>query len=279
MSDTSREQMKNELRQSASSGEAAVKRLADILRVLRAPGGCPWDREQTHESLKKPMIEEAYEVIEAIENKDDANLCEELGDVLLQVLFHANLAEQDGRFSLRDVANEECEKMIRRHPHVFGDVSNDIDTRTVLSNWEDIKKEEKGSQSQTESMKAVPRALPALYRAAKLQAKAAKIGFDWDDVSGAFDKITEESGEVREAMASENKSELADEVGDLLFAAVNVARMLEVDPEDALNRSSAKFIQRFSYVEENMQSGMSLEELDELWNRAKLLEKRGLEKD
>ena len=261
--------MYEELLKAADTDEAAVKRLVDIISILRAPGGCPWDREQTHDSLKKPMIEEAYEVIEAIENADDANLREELGDVLLQVVFHANIAREESRFSLKDVANEECEKMIRRHPHVFGNAPNNLDAKGVLSQWDDIKKLEKTQQTQTESMNSIPRGLPALYRAEKVQHKAAKVGFDWDDVSGAFDKVSEEALEVKEAIKLGNQAELKEEVGDLLFAAVNVARMLDVDPEDALNGTTAKFIRRFSYVEERMQKGMSLEELDKLWDEAK----------
>ncbi len=261
--------MYEELLKTAETDEEAVKRLMDIIAILRAPGGCPWDREQTHDSLKKPMIEEAYEVVEAIENHDDANLREELGDVLLQVVFHSNIAREDGRFTLKDVANEECEKMIRRHPHVFGDVENNLDAKGVLSQWDDIKKLEKKNQTQTESMMKIPRGLPALYRADKVQAKAAKVGFDWDDVSGAFDKVQEEADEVKAAIKEGNQDEIVKEVGDLLFAAVNVARMLDVDPEDALNVTTSKFIRRFAYVEERMKSGMSLEELDKIWDEAK----------
>lgn len=265
--------MYEELLKPAETEESAVKRLIDVITVLRNPGGCPWDREQTHDSLKKPMIEEAYEVIQAIENKDDANLREELGDVLLQVVFHANIAREEGRFNMADIANEECEKMIRRHPHVFGDVENNLTSKQVLSNWEDIKKLEKKNKSQTESMESIPRGLPALYRADKVQAKAAKVGFDWDDVSGAYEKVKEELLEVQDAKKNLTQDKVAEEVGDLLFAAVNVARMLEVDPEEALNATSEKFIRRFAYVEKNMKDGMSLEELDALWNEAK---KQGL---
>ena len=215
------------------------------------------------------MIEEAYEVIEAIEKCDDENLREELGDVLLQVVFHANIASEENRFALKDIANEECEKMIRRHPHVFGDVPNNLDAKGVLSQWDDIKKLEKKSNTQTESMNEIPRGLPALYRAEKVQKKAAKVGFDWDDVSGAFDKVLEETSEIKEAILNKDQDEIEKEVGDLLFAAVNVSRMLDVDPEEALNNTTAKFIRRFSYVEQNMQAGMSLEELDKLWDAAK----------
>jgi len=270
------EMNKEELLKKAETDESAVKRLADIITILRAPGGCPWDREQTHDTLKKPMIEEAYEVVEAIENNDDANLREELGDVLLQVIFHSDIANCEGRFSLADVANEECEKMIRRHPHVFGELENNLSSKQVLSNWEDIKKQEKKNESQTDSMNKIPRGLPALYRADKVQAKAKKVGFDWETVDGALDKVHEERAEVIESISEGNQEEIKKEVGDLLFAAVNVARMLDVDPEEALNGTTAKFISRFSYVEKYMKEGMSLEELDKLWEEAKAIERKAI---
>jgi tetrapyrrole methylase family protein/MazG family protein len=269
--------MHDELFAHGKTTEEAVKRLADIVAVLRAPGGCPWDIEQTHESLKRELIEECYEVIQAIENKDDANLREELGDVLLQIVFHSDIARVEKRFDLADVANEECDKMIHRHPHVFGDMPNNITSKQVLENWEDIKKVEHKGESQTESMQKIPKELPALYRADKIQAKAKKVGFDWDDVNGAYQKVAEETAEVKEAVASGNKEEIEKEVGDLLFAAVNVARMLDVDPEIALNKTSDKFMRRFAYVEKTAQEQgkrlpeMTLEEMDKLWEDAKLL--------
>ncbi len=276
--------MYEELFAPASSDAEAVERLIRIIKVLRAPGGCPWDRVQTHDSLRRGMIEEAYEVVEAIEKGDDANLREELGDVLLQVVFHADLASDEGKFSLADVANEECDKMIRRHPHVFAVREEGLSPEDVLVKWEDIKKTEKKNESQTESMEKIPRALPALLRADKIQAKAAKVGFDWDDVSGAFDKVAEESGELLEAYREMRSMgvrtpHVRDELGDLLFAVVNVARFLDIDPEDALNSTSAKFMRRFAYIEERVadqgrkMTDMSLEQLDLLWEEAK---KKGL---
>ena len=267
--------MHDELFERAKGDEAAVKRLADVIAVLRAPGGCPWDIEQTHESLKRELIEECYEVIQAIDNKDDANLKEELGDVLLQVVFHSDIARCEKRFTLGDVANDECDKMINRHPHVFGDAAGITTSAQVLEKWEDIKKAEKHNKTQTEAMLQIPKELPALYRADKIQAKAKKVGFDWDDVSGAFDKVAEESGEVKEAVKSGDKDEIEKEVGDLLFAAVNVARMLDIDPEIALNKTSDKFVRRFSYVESKaVETGrnlpeMTLKEMDALWEEAK----------
>lgn len=270
--------MYEELFKAAQTDEEAVKRLADVIAVLRAPGGCPWDIEQTHESLKRELIEECYEVIEAIDNKDTANLREELGDVLLQVIFHADIERCAGNFTLADVANEECEKMIRRHPHVFGDIPNNLTSSQVLDNWEEIKnKVEKKSESQTDAMHKIPKELPALYRADKIQAKAKKVGFDWPDVSGAFEKVAEESKEVQDAVAGGSKEDIEKEVGDLLFAAVNVARMLDVDPEIALNKTSDKFVSRFFYVESKAKEmgrklpEMTLEEMDKLWEEAKSL--------
>ena len=258
--------MYEELFKAAKTDEEAVKRLADITAILRAPGGCPWDIEQTHESLKRELIEECYEVLEAIDNTDEANLREELGDVLLQVIFHADIERCAGNFTLADVANEECEKMIRRHPHVFGDIPNNLTSSQVLDNWEEIKnKVEKKSESQTDAMHKIPKELPALYR------------FDWPDVSGAFDKVAEESKEVKDAVAKGSKEDIEKEVGDLLFAAVNVARMLDVDPEIALNKTSDKFMSRFAYVESKAKETgrklpeMTLEEMDKLWEEAKSL--------
>ena len=261
--------MHDELFKPGTTDEEAVKRLADITAILRAPGGCPWDFEQTHETLKRELIEECYEVLEAIDNEDVANLRDELGDVLLQVVFHADIERCAGNFTLADVANEECDKMIRRHPHVFGDVPNNLTSSQVLDNWEEIKnKVEKKSESQTDAMHKIPKELPA---------KAKKVGFDWPDVSGAFEKVAEESIEVREAVAVGNKEDIEKEVGDLLFAAVNVARMLDVDPEIALNKTSDKFVSRFSYVESKAKEigrklpEMTLEEMDKLWEEAKSL--------
>lgn len=266
----------------SADNKEAIERLAEIIRVLRAE--CPWDKVQTHESLRKGMIEEAYETVEAIDNADMANLREELGDVLLQVVFHANLAEESGNFDLKDVINEECEKMIRRHPHVFlketgNNSSKSIDK--VLEKWENIKVKEKHEESCTSRLQRVPKALPALMRAVKIQKKAADVGFDWDDVSGAFDKVNEERKELMEqyAKAPTSISRMEEEMGDLLFSCVNVARFLGIDPENALNSTSEKFIRRFAYVEREAAAAgkdlenMSLREMDELWEEAKKSER------
>ena len=266
---------------SAKTSEEAIARLKEIIAILRVE--CPWDKKQTHETLRACMIEEAYEVVEAININNDENLEEELGDVILQVVFHANLAEESGKFDLTDVINKECEKMIRRHPHVFLNKTanngvNSIDK--VLEKWENIKAAEKKATTAISRMESVPNALPALTRATKIQKRAAEVGFDWDDVSGALSKIKEETDEVIEA-SKENldAAHVAEELGDLLFSVVNAARFLKVDPEEALNSATRKFIRRFSYVEQQSLAcgkqlqNMSLEEMDELWDEAKRLEK------
>lgn len=260
------------LMKSADTEEAAIKRLSEIMKILRVE--CPWDREQTHESIRSCLLEESYEVVEAINRKDDANLREELGDVLLQVVFHSSLAEEEKRFNLCDVINEECEKMIRRHPHVFSEESlKTIDK--VLEKWENIKVKESGHPDQTSILEKVPRALPALTRAKKVQKKAADVGFDWNDVAPALDKVQEETSELREAWQCGDPEAMKEELGDLLFSAVNVARFLGIDPEEALTFTTDKFIKRFSYIEkEAMACGkrmedMSLEEMDLLWDEAK----------
>lgn len=265
----------------AEAKETAIGRLAEIIAILRVE--CPWDRVQTHESLRAGMLEEAYEVVEAIDNKDLANLREELGDVLLQVVFHAHIEEERGGFDLTDVINEECEKMIRRHPHVFLEESENNHAKSidkVLEKWENIKVEEKHEKSCASRLERVPKALPALVRAFKVQKKAADVGFDWDDVSGAFDKVAEEYAEFMEqyAEAASSKQRLEEEMGDLLFSCVNVARFLDIDPESALNYTSDKFTRRFRYIEERANADgrrledMSLEEMDKLWEEAKGLE-------
>ncbi|MBE6031642.1 MAG: nucleoside triphosphate pyrophosphohydrolase [Clostridiales bacterium] len=269
-----------ELYESAKTPGEALDRLDKILVVLRGEDGCPWDREQTHESIRGCMLEEAYEVVDAIQEKNWDNLEEELGDVALQVVFHSGLASESGKFDLTSVINRECEKMISRHPHVFNEnqaffENNSLETvDKVLEKWENIKRKEK-SGTQTDSMLQIPKALPALLRSYKVQKKAAQVGFDWDDVSGAFDKIKEETGELLESYRTGTQDDIKEELGDLLFAVVNVARFLHVDPEEALNFTSEKFIRRFHYIEEtSAQQGrrleeMSLEEMDKLWDAAK----------
>ena len=215
--------------------------LLDIIETLRNPGGCPWDREQTHESLKSALLEECYEVIDAIENEDEDALIEELGDVLLQVVFHASIGKEDGYFDIMDVIGGISNKMINRHPHVFG--NEEVNTsEQVLVNWDEIKKEEKGIKTLTEEMQNIAKSLPATTRAYKVQKKAKKVGFDWDDVNCAMDKVKEELNEIKEVYNCEDKSIIEGEVGDLLFACINVARFLEVDGELALDKTIKKFI-------------------------------------
>ena len=249
-----------------------VKDLEEIVRLLRAPGGCPWDREQTHQSLRRGMLEEAYEVVEAIDQGSPEHLKEELGDVLLQVVFHADIERDAGRFDLDDVADGICKKLIYRHPHVFGDVQVS-GTGEVLSNWEELKRREKGQATNTDALEAVARSLPALWRAEKVQKKAAKAGFDWPEVSGALDKLSEELAELRAAVAAGTNVE--EELGDLLFSAVNVARFVKADPEEALSSACDKFIRRFRLVEQaaarsgQAMEDMDLKKLDKLWEQAK----------
>ena len=249
-----------------------VRDLEEIVRILRAPGGCPWDAEQTHESIRRNFLEEAYEAVEAIDEKNPDHLKEELGDVLLQVLFHARMEQEAGRFNLDDVADGVCKKLIYRHPHVFGDVSV-TGTGEVLTNWEELKRKEKGQATNTDALDAVARSLPALWRAEKVQKKAKKAGFDWPDISGALDKLSEELEELKTAVAQGTNVE--EELGDLLFSAVNVSRFLKADPEVALGKATDKFISRFAQVEalaaaqNQAMEGMTLEELDKLWERAK----------
>ncbi|EOU1649561.1 MAG: nucleoside triphosphate pyrophosphohydrolase [Clostridium perfringens] len=252
--------------------------LLDIIETLRNPGGCPWDREQTHESLKSALLEECYEVIDAIENEDEDALIEELGDVLLQVVFHASIGKEDGYFDIMDVIGGISNKMINRHPHVFGNEEANT-SEQVLVNWDEIKKEEKGIKTLTEEMQNIAKSLPATTRAYKVQKKAKKVGFDWDDVNCAMDKVKEELNEIKEVYNCEDKSIIEGEVGDLLFACINVARFLEVDGELALDKTIKKFIKRFSYIEneaiknnKNLKD-MTLEEMDKLWEEAKISEK------
>lgn len=248
--------------------------LVEILRILRRPGGCPWDAEQTHESIRRNYIEETYEVIEAIDKKDSELLCEELGDSLLQVVFHAQIEQDAGGFDINDVCDGICKKLIVRHPHVFGDVVAET-TDKVLDNWDAIKMQTKSQQTQAEVLDSVSHSLPALIRAHKVQHKARKYGFDWSDVSGALDKLSEEIAELRKAIENSDPNECFDELGDVLFSAVNVSRFIEVEPEQALSSSCDKFISRFAKVEAlanergiDMKTA-SLEELDALWDEIK----------
>lgn len=255
--------------------EAAIKRLMEIIAFLRHENGCPWDRIQTHESLKSCLIEEAYEVIDAIDRGDKDNLEEELGDLLLQVVFHAQIASESGDFDLKTVANREADKMIGRHPHVFINNTNESIDK-ALEKWENVKRKEKNQTTHSESMRSLPKHLPALMKSIKIQKKAADIGFDWDSVQGAFDKVYEETQELLDIHSSDDYGHIKEEIGDLLFAVVNVARFLKVDPEEALNEASQKFINRFDFIETQSKvcgkvlEDMTLKEMDEFWELAKV---------
>jgi len=252
-----------------------MERFDELVRImarLRAPGGCPWDREQTHRSIRKYVIEEAYEVAEAIDRDDPAELCAELGDLLLQVVFHAQMASETGRFTIDDVCRGESEKMRRRHPHVFGDVTVG-GADDVVRNWEAIKAQERGARAS--AIDGVPRALPALQRAERIGEKAARVGFDWSDAAGVLAKVDEERAELAEAMASGTRERIAEEVGDLLLAAANLARKLEVEPEQALSGAVDRFERRFRKIETSARAAgatlgdLSPPELDALWEQAK----------
>lgn len=248
--------------------------LVEIVRVLRAPGGCPWDAEQTHTSIRENFLEETYEVIEAIDTLDPVLMQEELGDVLLQVVMHSDMATEDGWFTMDDVVNDICQKLIIRHPHVFGDVVVNS-TGDVLKNWDDIKRQTKKQKTQSEAMAAIPATYPALMKAQKVQSKARKAGFDWDDPAGAFDKIYEETAELKEALAGGDNARIEDELGDLLFSAVNVARFCHCDAETVLEKATRKFMARYTVTERlAREKGIdmkesSIEVLDELWAEAK----------
>jgi XTP/dITP diphosphohydrolase/ATP diphosphatase len=253
---------------------AALQRSAAIMAVLRGPEGCPWDREQTFDSIKKHTLEETYEVFDAIERRAWPDLKDELGDLLLQVLFYAQMAQEAGYFSLTDVAENLNAKLIRRHPHIFSDAVA-TDSGAVLRNWEQIKLEEKKSKPAVQSMlDDVPRAMPATLEASKLGSKAAKVGFDWPDSSGLFAKLDEEIAELMVEVEAKHSANVEAEFGDLLFTMMNLARHLEVDAETALRRSNAKFRARFAAMEQEAGGAevlktMPPEELEELWSRAK----------
>lgn len=252
--------------------------LLEIIEILRGENGCPWDREQTHESLKKALIEESYEVIDAIDNEDDDGLIEELGDVLLQVVFHASIGKEDGYFDIKDIIEGICNKMINRHPHVFSDDNRLKYSDEVILKWDEVKKREKGYSSLTEEMRGVAKGLPSLLRAHKIQEKAKKVGFDLENVICAINKVKEELKEVEDVYSGQNKDRIKDEIGDLLFSCVNVARFLKVDEEIALNASVDKFIKRFSYIEECAKkkgvdlNDMDLDEIDKFWEESKKLD-------
>ena len=258
---------------SASPPADPIAELRAVMHRLRAPGGCPWDAEQTHESLIPHLIEEAYEVAEAARSGDMAHFKEELGDLLLQPVFHAEIASESGAFTLDDIARGITEKLIRRHPHVFGDASVK-DSEGVLTQWEAIKRQEKGGQKQPH-LHGISQGLPALMRAQKLQKKAAKVGFDWPDAMPVLEKIEEEANEIREAVANADAAATIEEVGDLLFTVVNLARKLGVDAETALAAANSKFEKRFGQMESRIENSgrqlgqLSLQEMDAVWDEVK----------
>ena len=264
------------------SGET-LPLLTSLMARLRSPGGCPWDREQTHDTLKTYLVEEVYEVIEAIESGDTPAFREELGDLLLQIVFHSQIAEEGGCFNMDDVIRTIHDKLIRRHPHVFADL--DVKTSSeVLHNWEAIKAREKqqGLSLSSSDVRSVldgtPDNLPPLAHACQLTSRAARVGFDWKAAEDILDKLAEETGELRRGMARGDRREIAGEIGDLLFVVVNLARHLHVDPEVALRRTNRKFIKRFRYIEEQIRKqgrrmqDATLEEMDRLWDQSKGLE-------
>jgi len=254
------------------SAAAEFQRLCGIVARLRAPGGCPWDREQTNESILPQLIEEAYELVQAVRAKDLDNFREELGDVLLHVVMHAEITREAGQFGIDDVLREISEKLVRRHPHVFGE-SNARDTGAVLKQWEAIKREEKSEDSHY--LASLPTALPGLMRAQKAQKKVARVNFDWSDLKDVVAKVDEELGESKQAIASKDPAAIQSEIGDLLFAVVNLARKCDVDAETALQQATNKFRERFNRLEDELkakgkQLGQAdLAELDEIWEAIK----------
>ena len=258
------------------AGES-MERLLGVMRKLRAPDGCPWDQEQTHESLKSDLIEEAYEVLDAIESGNSSDLEEELGDLLLQVVFHSQISTEDGHFCFSDVADGISDKLVRRHPHVFGDLQVS-DSKEVLQNWDAIKKSEKqGDDEQPASIvSGIPKHLPALQKAHQIQKRAARAGFDWEHIDDVFEKLHEEIDEVKEAISRNHEDDIREELGDLLFSVVNVSRFLGHNPEELLNLNIRKFVKRFQSVEEKVHSSgkefkeFTADELDVFWNEAKL---------
>ena len=252
----------------------SIEDFLEVMKILREPGGCPWDIEQTHKSIRRDLLEEAYETADAIDLDDKDALCEELGDLLLQVVFHSDIARRNGEFTFDDVVDGITKKLILRHPHVFGDVEADTAAQ-VLENWDAIKRVEKHQDSYTDTLESVPRAFPALLRAAKVQKRAAKAGFDWDEMSGAFEKLNEETAELKAAVESGVQCDIDEEFGDLLFSMVNVSRFIKTDAEASLAKATDKFIARFKLVEDKcVKQGkdmkeMSLKELDDIWNSIK----------
>ncbi|MDD3831090.1 MAG: nucleoside triphosphate pyrophosphohydrolase [Clostridia bacterium] len=249
--------------------------IVTIMRILRAPDGCPWDREQTHASIRTNVVEEAYELVDAINRNNYTDMAEEIGDLLLQCVLHNTIAEQEGSFTAQQVYNTLCNKLISRHSHVFGaDKANDA--TSALTTWEANKIKQHKFTSTTEYMKSVPYTMPALIRATKVQHRGAKVGFDWKDKSGAVCKVNEEWQEVEQAIESGSKAQIEEEMGDLLFALVNVFRFLHVDAEVALTKATNKYINRFEYIEQQLAKqdrkpqDSNLAEMDKLWDESKI---------
>lgn len=279
------------VRETRLSAGQWLEKLVAVQARLRAPNGCPWDREQTHQSLRTYLIEEAYEVLEALDSGNNAKLAEEMGDLLLQIVFHSQIAREEGRFTIADVIREIHDKMIRRHPHVFGE-SIAKDSAEVLRNWEQIKADERqlgkkrepkgstASSSQPSLLDGVSHALPATLEGLQLTRKAARIGFDWDQASGVVAKMQEEIEELRNAWKNQDQAKVEEEVGDLLFAAVNYSRLLQVDPEIALKKANAKFSRRFRAMEALARTSgrefkdLSREEMEALWDVTKRAEEK-----
>lgn len=256
--------------------------LLEIVETLRGENGCPWDKVQTHKTLEKALLEESYEVIDAIDREDDNNLIEELGDVLLQVVFHASIGREDGYFDINEVITGICEKMISRHPHVFGTLNGINTSDDVLAKWDELKKNEKGFKTLSEEMSGITKGLPALLRAHKVQNKAKKVGFDFENVYLAIDKLKEEIQEVIDVYNIKNMDKIKDEVGDLLFSCVNISRLLGIDEELALNSTIDKFVKRFSYIENRLRDkGLNFQDVDineknRLWEESKKLEENSI---
>jgi tetrapyrrole methylase family protein/MazG family protein len=258
--------------------QPSIERLLDVVKMLRAPDGCPWDREQTIESLRGNLIEETYEVVDAMDSGDRAALCEELGDLLLQVVFQSQIADEEGSFTFDDVSKGIADKLVRRHPHVFGDVQADTSDE-VLRNWEKIKKTEKGGDTPRSLVDGIPKHLPALSKAHLVQKRVAKVGFEWDEIGGVVAKLEEELAEVKEAMAQQDAAAIREELGDLLFSTVNLNRYLGHDSEELLNENITKFMRRFQSLENRLHAesreleNCSLDELEAVWQSVKKAER------
>lgn len=250
--------------------------LIEIVRTLRSPEGCPWDREQNLLSIKNHFVEEAFELVDALDNEDIPNIREELGDIIFHVVFHAVMAEEEGHFNLADVLDEINEKLIRRHPHVFGDMGK-IDTEQVVVNWEKIKDQEKQSKRKS-VLDGIPGSFPSMQRCIKMQERVRKVGFDWPDMDDCMEKVNEEIHEFKDAIRTGDKKDIEHELGDVFFSLVNLSRFLKINPDEALRKANNRFQKRFTYIERTLiERGLSsedatLEEMEELWQEAKKME-------